>query len=78
MPLRGIITQALQYDLLARIEDLRKLRAEDLERTVVGGVRAIKVTFRTMKNDPRYNSIILVSGSDPLITHGTFSFHSIT
>ena len=48
------MAQVVQINCLARLEDLRKLRATDLCRIVLDGVPAIQVQFRTMKNDPTY------------------------
>jgi hypothetical protein len=62
---RALILQILQMKLLARVEDLRKLRAVDLEDVKVGEKRAIAVRFRTAKNDPSY-----VGGTSYIIETG--------
>lgn len=58
---RGLILQLLQVKLLARVSDLRKLRAVDFTCTMLGNTRVISVKFRTAKNDPRYLIHVIIS-----------------
>lgn len=52
--LRGITTQCLQVNNLARVADLLKLLATDVTRVILEGVPALCIQFRTAKNDPQY------------------------
>ena len=65
---RTILCLILQYHTLSRAHDIRKLRACDLQCVKLKDQEAIKITYRSAKNDVQYEScdafIVEEQGSD--------------
>lgn len=53
---RTILLLILQYHNLSRCSDVHKLRACDIQCCVLQGRNALKVTYRSAKNDVQYES----------------------
>lgn len=55
---RTVVLLIIQYYALARLADVRKLRAGDLRLVKLEGYPAVEILFRTMKNDPTGNGSV--------------------
>ena len=73
---RTILCLTIQYHTLARGGDVKRLRACDLQCVTLKGQNALKITFRTAKNDIQYESrdafIVEEAGNDCCPVKGSY------